>query len=98
MASHDLRRLIKKEGEQLFAQAESDSTRGTDSKLKDGRFGLGIEWRLLPVKVVRHLIRLPKEAVAAHLWRYPRSCLMGLGATWSCGKWPIPDPFQLEPF
>jgi len=43
----------------------SDSTRGNSSKVKEGRFRLGIRKKFFPMRAVRPWPRLPREAVVA---------------------------------
>ena len=52
-------------GEQLFALAGGDKTRGNGFKLKEGRLRLDVRKKLFSVRVVRPWHRVPREALAA---------------------------------
>jgi len=58
-------RADRKDGEGLFTRVCSDRTRGTGSKLKEGRFRFDIWKKFFPMRVVRPWPRLPRRAVAA---------------------------------
>ena len=49
-----LRGAYKQEGEQLFTRENSDRTRGSDFKLRQGRFSLGMRRKFFPQRVVTH--------------------------------------------
>jgi len=49
-----LKGAYRKDGERLFTRVCSDRTRGTGSKLKEGRFGLDIRKKFFTMRVVRH--------------------------------------------
>jgi len=55
----------KKTGEGLFTKACSDSTRGNDFNLKEGRFTSDIRQKFFALRVVRHWNRLPRVSVYA---------------------------------
>lgn len=54
----------KRDGERLLTRACSDKTRGNAFKLNEGRFRSDTWKKFFLVRVVRHLHRLPREAVA----------------------------------
>jgi len=56
---------IKKDRERLYAKACSDSTKGNNFKVEEGKFILDIRKKLFTLGVVRPFPRLPREAVAA---------------------------------
>jgi len=56
---------ISKAGDGLITRACSYRTRGNGFKLKEGTFTLDIRKKFSTVRVMRHLNRLPREAVAA---------------------------------
>lgn len=49
--------------QQLLTQADTDSTRGNNSQLKEERFGLDVWKKFFAQEVVRHWNRLPREIV-----------------------------------
>jgi len=54
----------KKAGEGLFTRACSDRTRGKGCKLKEGRYRPHKRKKFFTMRVVKHWIRLRREAVA----------------------------------
>ena len=58
-----LKGACKRAGEGLFTRACRDKTRGNEFKLKEGR--LRLERNSLPMRVMRHWNRLPRQAVTA---------------------------------
>ena len=60
-----LKGAYRKDGEQLFTQADNDRKRGNGFKLKDGRFRLEVRRKFFTQRAVRHWNRLPTEVVDA---------------------------------
>jgi len=60
-----LKGAYKKDGDRLFSRACCERTRGSDFKLKEGRFRLDIRKKLFTVRVVKQRHRLPREVVDA---------------------------------
>jgi len=58
-----------------------DRTRGNGFTLEDGRFGLNISKKLLPLRVARPWPRLPRGAVAAPSLAGLKARLDGAGST-----------------
>ena len=65
MAFQYLKGAHRKDGVGLFIRKCSDRTKGNSFKLKESRFRSDVRKKFLPVRVVRHCNRLPREAVAA---------------------------------
>ena len=64
-AGQYLKEACKKDGEQLFAQADNDRTRWNGFKVKEGKFRLEVRRKFFTQRVVRQWHRLPREAVVA---------------------------------
>ena len=60
-----LKGAYKQEGKWLFTMVGSDRTRGSDFKLRLGRFRLDIRRNFFTQRVVTHWNRLPEEVVDA---------------------------------
>lgn len=65
LAFTTLKELMKKEGEGLSIQTDSDSRRGNDFKLKAIMFMLGVRDKLFTQRLLRHWNRLAGEIVDA---------------------------------
>jgi len=60
-----LKRACKKNGDNLFSRACSDSTRANGLKLREGRFKLDVRNNFFTMQVVKHWHRLPREVAHA---------------------------------
>ncbi|KAJ7410695.1 hypothetical protein BTVI_52673 [Pitangus sulphuratus] len=58
-----IKSAYKKEGEGIFAQADTDSTEGNGFKPKEQRFRLDVRKKFFIVRVVKHWNRLTTEVV-----------------------------------
>ena len=80
-----LKGAYQQEEEWLFTRVDSDRTRGSSFKLRQGRFRLDIRKKCFTQRMVMHWNRLPKEVVDAPSWRHSRPGWMWLWAAWSGG-------------
>jgi len=60
-----LKGAYRKDVENIFSRACWDRTRSNGFKLREGRFRLDIRQKFLTIRVVKHWIGLPREAVEA---------------------------------
>ena len=65
MALQYLKRVYKRERNQLFTQVDGDRKRGNGFKLMEGIFRLDVRGKVFTVSVVRCWNRLPREVVDA---------------------------------
>lgn len=73
-----LKGAYNKAGERLLTRACNDKTKVNASYLKEDRLRIGIRKKFLTMKVMRHLDRLPREAVGTPALEVFKARLDGL--------------------